>query len=73
MSEQQSSGYKPRCRNLSCKAMQVYGEQFEQDPEYQAGNVDFWCACTARGVGPDGLHVGLELCRERTRDCYREY
>jgi len=63
----------PRCKNLSCKAMVVYGEDFESDPDYQAGLADFWCECTSRGVGPDGEGVSLEECSEPARECYREY
>ena len=29
-----SDGYRPRCKNLYCKSMMVYGKAFESDPEY---------------------------------------
>jgi hypothetical protein len=63
----------PRCRNLCCKSMLVYGENFESDPEYQAGLTDFWCVQTSKGQGPDGEHVSLEMCRDPQRSCYQEY
>jgi hypothetical protein len=63
----------PRCMNLSCKSMAVYGEAFEMDPEYQEGATDFWCVCTSKSHGPDGGEVSLPACRNRERPCYREY
>lgn len=65
--------YRPRCRYLTCKAMQVYGEDFESDPDYQAGLTDFWCECTGTGVGPDGSGVELEECSDPERKCFTEY
>ncbi len=64
--------YRPRCRNLSCKSMMVFGEDFESDPEYQEGMTDFWCLCTSRGQGPDGDGVSLSLCSDPQRSCFRE-
>jgi hypothetical protein len=32
----------------------VYGEDFENDPEFQAGMVEFTCTQTMYGTGPDG-------------------
>jgi hypothetical protein len=58
---------------LHCKSMLVYGEDFEQDPEYQAGSVDFWCLETNRSLGPDGGEVSLDACRNPKRGCYREF
>lgn len=58
---------------LSCKSMLVFGENFEQDPDYQAGMVDFWCVQTSKGEGPDGLEVSLERCSNPERPCFREY
>ena len=43
----------PRCKNLCCKAMLVYGEDFQNDPDYVPGQTDFWCTLTAKGQGPD--------------------
>jgi hypothetical protein len=63
----------PRCINLSCKSMLVYGEAFEMDPEYQGEYTDFWCGCTSRNRGPDGGEVTLPACRDRQRSCYQEY
>lgn len=62
----------PRCALLRCKSMLVYGEDFEQDPEYQAGGVDFWCVHTSRNLGPDEGPVDLPLCSQRERTCYQE-
>jgi hypothetical protein len=58
---------------LSCKAMLVYGENFEQDPEYQAGVTDFWCVQTSRGEGPDGGTVALDVCSNPERGCFKEF
>jgi len=52
--------------------MQVWGEDFENDPEYQAGMVDFWCTQTFQPVGPDGSPVDLERCSNAERPCFRE-
>jgi hypothetical protein len=65
--------YQPRCKNLCCKSMLVFGENFENDPDYQAGLVEFWCVRTSRGLGPDGEHVSLEACRDPERTCYEAY
>jgi hypothetical protein len=65
--------YKPRCIHLRCKSMLVYGEAFEEDPEYQDGNVDFWCLETSRGIGPDGGGVAMEHCTNPERPCFREF
>jgi hypothetical protein len=67
------SGYKPCCKYLLCKAMLVYGEAFESDPDYQAGLVDSWCQCTSKGIGPDGELVDLAECSNPQRGCFREY
>jgi hypothetical protein len=63
----------PRCRNLCCKAMLVYGENFANDPDYQAGVTDFWCIPTSKGLGPDGDEVALDVCSNPERTCYQEY
>jgi len=73
MNEQPPIGRKPRCIFLSCKSMQVYGEDFESDPEYQAGMTEFWCNQTSQGMGPDDGAVTLELCSNPERPCFREY
>ena len=41
----------PRCIHLQSKAMAVYGEDFESDPDYQAGLSDLWCLKTAKSLG----------------------
>ena len=65
--------YRPRCVNLSCKSMMVYGEAFQEDPEFQAGMVDFWCVLTSKGLGPDDGDVALDPCSDKERGCHREY
>ena len=65
--------YRPRCKNLYCKSMMVFGEGFENDPDYQAGMVDFWCERTFKANGPDGRGTSLPLCSDTTRSCYRAY
>jgi hypothetical protein len=65
--------YRPRCKNLYCKSMLVFGEAFATDPDYQAGLTEFWCLCTSKGQGPDGDGVSLEDCSDAARSCYREY
>jgi hypothetical protein len=68
-----SNEYRPRCKNLCCKSMMVYGEAFESDPEYIPGFTDFWCVCTSKGQGPDGEHVALDACSDPQRGCYQAY
>jgi hypothetical protein len=63
----------PRCKNLCCKSMLVYGENFANDPDYQAGMTDFWCTLTSKGQGPDEEHVALEACSQPERTCYQAY
>jgi hypothetical protein len=63
----------PRCIHLQSKAMAVYGENFENDPDYQDGLTDFWCVNTARPIGPDDGDVGLKPCSDPDRGCYQEY
>jgi hypothetical protein len=65
--------YRPRCKDLCCKAMLVYGEAFEQDPDFQAGMTDFWCMRTSKGQGPDGDDVNFELCTKPERECFKEF
>jgi hypothetical protein len=65
--------YRPRCKNLCCKSMLVYGEAFEQDPEFQAGMAQFWCTRTSKGQGPDGDDVALDLCSNPERKCFKEF
>ena len=63
----------PRCIHLQSKAMAVYGEDFESDPDYQAGVSDLWCLRTAKPFGPDDGDVSLSECCNRDRGCYQEY
>jgi hypothetical protein len=72
MSEE-ASAYRPRCKNLYCKSILVYGEAFESDPEYQMGLGEFWCLCTSQGHGPDEGEVNLEQCSRPDRECFKEY
>lgn len=68
-----SNSYKPRCLHLTCKSMQVFGENFESDPEYQAGMTEFWCTQTFTAQGPDGRYTSLELCSNPERECFKEF
>ena len=65
--------YRPRCIFLTCKAMLVYGEDFENDPDYQAGVMDFSCISTSQITGPDAGDVNLTLCSNPERACFKEY
>lgn len=67
------SAYRPRCIFLTCKSMQVWGEDFASDPEFQAGMVEFTCTRTYQNVGPDGGTVAYEPCCDAQRPCFREY
>jgi hypothetical protein len=58
---------------LCCKSMVVFGENFEDDPEYQAGMAHFWCVQTSKGRGPDGNAVSLDVCSNPERACFKEY
>jgi hypothetical protein len=62
-----------RCIHLTCKSMMVYGEDFEQDPEFQAGMVEFQCLRTLQNVGPDLGEAALEPCTNPERTCYEAY
>jgi hypothetical protein len=73
MSDTPPPEYRPRCRMLCCKSMLVYGEDFESDPEYQAGMTEFWCLETSQSLGPDGNGISLELCSDPQRSCFREF
>jgi hypothetical protein len=53
--------------------MMVYGEEFESDPEYQAGMTEFVCLGTSKGQGPDGDEVSLTQCSDPERSCFRAY
>jgi hypothetical protein len=53
--------------------MQVWGEDFQNDPEYQAGMVEFTCTQTMQGDGPDGAPASVELCSEPQRPCFQEF
>jgi hypothetical protein len=68
-----SKPYRPRCIFLTCKAMQVWGEDFENAPEVQAGMEEFTCTETCRNCGPDGGDVTYEACCDPQRTCFREY
>jgi hypothetical protein len=61
-----------RCIHLQSKAMAVYGEGYESDPDYQDGMSNFWCLRTGRPLGPDDGEVGMMPCSEADRECYQE-
>jgi hypothetical protein len=65
--------YRPRCIYLTCKSMQVWGEDFENDPEFQGGMVEFTCTQTYKNLGPDGGDIGMEPCCNPERTCFREF
>jgi len=65
--------YRPRCIYLTCKSMQVFGEEFESDPEFQAGMVEFTCTETFQNLGPDGGEVKFNACCDPERKCFREF
>ena len=65
--------YRPRCVNLSCKSMMVFGEAFENDPEFQAGMTEFWCVLTSKNDGPDAGPVDLDACSCAERSCFQPY
>jgi len=69
----QPKPYTPRCIYLTCKSMQVWGDDFENDPEYQAGIVEFWCTQTMKPTGPDGDTTSVALCSKPERSCFREF
>ena len=69
----QTDEYRPRCKNLCCKSMLVYGEAFEGDPEYQNGTTEFWCLRTSKCMGPDGGEVSLNCCSDPKRGCFKEF
>jgi hypothetical protein len=62
----------PRCIHLESKAMAVYGEEYESDPDYQGGMSTFWCLRTGRPLGPDNAGVGMKPCSDQKRGCYQE-
>lgn len=65
--------YRPRCKNLCCKSMMVYGEDFVNDPEFQAGVVEFWCLKTFQNLGPDDALLSLDACSNPERTCFEEF
>jgi hypothetical protein len=65
--------YRPRCMNLCCKSMVVYGENFRNDPDFQDGLTEFWCVRTSKSQGPDGDYVALDACSNPERTCFQEY
>ncbi len=68
-----SAPYKPRCMYLTCKSMLVWGEDFQNDPEFQAGMVEFTCNQTMQNLGPDGELLSLDLCSNPERPCFQEF
>jgi hypothetical protein len=59
--------------HLTCKSMMVYGEDFANDPDFQAGMVEMQCNRTFSTIGPDQNETSLSLCSDPNRSCYREY
>jgi hypothetical protein len=52
--------------------MLVFGEDFESDPDYQAGLTEFWCRLTSKGQGPDGEDASMDMCTNAERACFEE-
>ncbi len=71
--EDSATPYRPRCIHLTCKSMMVFGEDFEEDPDFQADMADFECLKTANNMGPDNGEASLEHCCNKDRPCYEEY
>jgi hypothetical protein len=65
--------YQPRCIHLTCRSMQIYGEDFQNDPEFQNGLVEFTCIQTMKPAGPDDQAANLQACSNRERTCFQEY
>jgi hypothetical protein len=53
--------------------MQIYGEDFQNDPEFQNGLVEFTCIQTMKPAGPDDQAANLQACSNRERTCFQEY
>ncbi len=53
--------------------MMVYGEDFVNDPEFQAGVVEFWCLKTFQNLGPDDALLSLDACSNPERTCFEEF
>jgi hypothetical protein len=64
--------YRPRCTFLTCKSLLVFGEDFEQDPEYDPAS-SWTCIRTSADRGPDDNRVALDLCSAPERTCFREF
>jgi hypothetical protein len=58
---------------LCCKSMLVFGEEFQNDPDFQAGLTEFWCNSTSKGQGPDGEDANLQACSDPERGCFQPY
>ena len=69
----QAQPYQPRCIHLTCRSMQIYGEDFQNDPEYQNGLVEFTCIQTMKPTGPDDNPANLPACSNPERACFQEY
>ena len=53
------------CGHLRHKGMYVLDEVTAAEPQEFADRIEatsFWCVCTQKAFGPDGLPVGLEVC-----------
>ena len=57
---------------LSRRAVRIMARPSE-NPEFQAGMVDFTCNQTMQGLGPDGEALALELCSNPERTCFQEF
>ena len=58
-----------RCQNLTCKGMQVFGDEYMTPVDDAHRSTDFWCVKTQNVLGPDGALVVLTSCTP-SRECY---
>jgi hypothetical protein len=58
-----------RCQHITCKGMEVYGNDYLTPINELDRSHDFECAKTHRVMGPDGALVILSQCTP-DRECY---
>lgn len=60
-----------RCQHITCKGMQIYGNDYKTPENELMRTNDFWCGRTQNVLGPDGGLVVLSKC-VAGRGCYEE-
>lgn len=60
-----------RCQFITCKGMQVFGNDYRTPEDESARTNSFWCTRTHTVLGPDGGLVILSKCTDG-RSCYDE-